>query len=241
MGARRLSHHSYATHHRHTCIGARAGFGDLLIGAGALMCEANGLDPGEHGHMREQMVELITIIEGFFACGVAARVYASQGPGSGDVDAGRRCSRNIGKLLLATQIYDMHRLAHYVSGGLIVALPGPDEDHNPATAAQPRRRAGGPAGRAGDERIEVARLHRGPDRLLPGRLVLGDQPARRRLAGGDEAGDLAQLSGRQTRSSWSSACSTAASLADGAPAHDKPARPLLRHRLRCAGSAAGVR
>ena len=42
---------------------------------------------------------------------------------------------NIGKLLLATKIYDMHRIAHYVSGGLIVTLPGPDEDHNPATAA----------------------------------------------------------------------------------------------------------
>ena len=28
---------SYATHHRHSCIAARAGFGDLLIGAGALM------------------------------------------------------------------------------------------------------------------------------------------------------------------------------------------------------------
>jgi hypothetical protein len=41
---------------------------------------------------------------------------------------------NIGKLLLATQIYDMHRIAHYVSGGLIVTLPGPDEDHNPETA-----------------------------------------------------------------------------------------------------------
>jgi len=42
---------------------------------------------------------------------------------------------NIGKLLLANQIYDMHRIAHYVSGGLIVTLPGPDEDHNPETAA----------------------------------------------------------------------------------------------------------
>ena len=40
---------------------------------------------------------------------------------------------NIGKLLLASQIYDMHRLAHDVSGGMIVALPGPDEDHNPET------------------------------------------------------------------------------------------------------------
>ena len=43
---------------------------------------------------------------------------------------------NIGKLLLANQIYEMHRIAHYVSGGLIVTLPGPDEDHNPETAAQ---------------------------------------------------------------------------------------------------------
>jgi len=42
---------TYATHHRHSCIGARAGFGDLLIGAGALMVEANGLDPDRHGHI----------------------------------------------------------------------------------------------------------------------------------------------------------------------------------------------
>ncbi|MGE0370157.1 MAG: 4-hydroxyphenylacetate 3-hydroxylase N-terminal domain-containing protein, partial [Candidatus Dadabacteria bacterium] len=44
---------SYDTHHRHSCIGARAGFGDLLIGAGAVMVEANGLDPDRHGHIRE--------------------------------------------------------------------------------------------------------------------------------------------------------------------------------------------
>ena len=31
---------TYATHHRHTCIGARAGFGDLLIGAGIMMIES---------------------------------------------------------------------------------------------------------------------------------------------------------------------------------------------------------
>ena len=29
--------YAYATHHRHTCIAARAGFGDLLIGAGVGM------------------------------------------------------------------------------------------------------------------------------------------------------------------------------------------------------------
>lgn len=147
---------SYATHHRHSCIGARAGFGDLLIGAGALMVEANGLDTERHGHIREAMVELITITESFFACGVAASVYCLKDPaGSVMPDA---VFSNIGKLLLATKIYDMHRIAHYVSGGLVVALPGPDEDHNPETKASLAAVMGGRPDIPAEQRAEVARL-----------------------------------------------------------------------------------
>ena len=147
---------SYATHHRHSCIGARAGFGDLLIGAGALMIEANGLDPNKHGHIRDAMVDLIKIVEGFFACGVAASVYGMKEPaGSIMPDA---VFSNVGKLLLATQIYDMHRLAHHVSGGLIVALPGPDEDHNPETAASLAAVLAGRPDVPATARLEVARL-----------------------------------------------------------------------------------
>jgi len=147
---------SYATHHRHSCIGARAGFGDLLIGAGALMTEANGLDTERHGHIREAMVELITITESFFACGVAASVYGMKDPaGSIMPDA---VFSNIGKLLLATKIYDMHRLAHYVSGGLVVALPGPDEDHNPETKASLSAVLAGRPDIPAEQRLEVARF-----------------------------------------------------------------------------------
>jgi 4-hydroxybutyryl-CoA dehydratase/vinylacetyl-CoA-Delta-isomerase len=147
---------SYATHHRHSCIGARAGFGDLLIGAGALMIEANGLDPERHGHIREAMVELITITEGFYACGVASSVYCVKDPaGSVMPDA---VFSNIGKLLLATKIYDMHKLAHYVSGGLIVALPGPDEDHNPETQASLGDVLMGRPDIPAQQRLEVSRL-----------------------------------------------------------------------------------
>jgi hypothetical protein len=81
------------------------------------------------------MVELITITEGFYACGVAASVYGKADPHSHSFVPDAVFS-NIGKLLLATKIYDMHRIAHYVSGGLIVTLPGPDEDHNPETSAK---------------------------------------------------------------------------------------------------------
>jgi len=149
--------YAYATHHRHSCIAARAGFGDLLIGAGALMCEANGLDPDQHASLREPMVELIKIVEGFYACGVAASVYGAPDEHSGGFMP-EPVFANIGKLLLATQIYDMHRLAHEVSGGLIVALPGPDEDHNPATAARLAEVLRANPAVPYDKRIEVARL-----------------------------------------------------------------------------------
>jgi 4-hydroxybutyryl-CoA dehydratase/vinylacetyl-CoA-Delta-isomerase len=156
-----LSHvltYSYATHHRHTCIAARAGFGDLLIGAGALMCEANGFpDPGAVNSLREPMVELIKITEGFYACGVAASVYGAADGLSGNFMP-EPVFANIGKLLLATQIYDMHRLAHEVSGGLIVTLPGPDEDHNPATAATLAEVLRANPNVPYDKRIEVARF-----------------------------------------------------------------------------------
>jgi len=147
---------SYATHHRHSCIGARAGFGDLLIGAGALMIEANGLDPDRHGHIRDAMVELITITESFYACGIAASVHCTQDP-AGSVMPDVVFS-NIGKLLLATKIYDMHRVAHYVSGGLIVALPGPDEDHNPETQASLSAVLAGRPDIPAEQRLEVSRL-----------------------------------------------------------------------------------
>ena len=150
--------YSYATHHRHSCIGARAGFGDLLIGAGALMCEANGFsDPGAKSNLRDPMVELIKITEGFYACGVAASVYGTADPHYGNFMP-EPVFANIGKLLLATQIYDMHRLAHEVSGGLIVTLPGPDEDHNPATAATLAEVLRANPAVPYDKRIEVARF-----------------------------------------------------------------------------------
>ncbi len=149
--------YNYATHHRHSCIGARAGFGDLLIGAGALMCEANGLDPDKKANLRDPMVELIKITEGFYACGVAASVYGVQDPHAKNFMPEPVFS-NIGKLLLSTQIYDMHRLAHEVSGGLIVALPGPDEDHNPATAATLAEVLRANPDVPYDKRIEVSRF-----------------------------------------------------------------------------------
>lgn len=128
-----------------------------MIGAGALMCEANGLGPDVKANLRAPMVELIKITEGFYACGIAASVYAARDEHSGSFMPDPVFS-NTGKLLLATQIYDMHRLAHEVSGGLIVALPGPDEDHNPATAARLSEALQANPAVPYDRRIQTARF-----------------------------------------------------------------------------------
>ena len=217
---------TYATHHRHSCIGARAGFGDLLIGAGALMVEANGLDPDRHSHIRDAMVELITVTESFFACGVAASVYAVH-DGGGSVMPDPVFS-NIGKLLLATKIYDMHRLAHYVSGGLIVALPGPDEDHNPETAADLDAVLGGRPDIPAEQRLAVTRLI---EDLTASHRAAGTRssPSTAAAARSDEARDLAQLPGRR----------------DGRPpgTHPRPGRPRpvarpLRRRVSRRSAAA---
>lgn len=120
------------------------------------MTEANGLSLEQTPHIREQMIELIKIVEGFFACGVAASTYGVRDPaGNMQPDA---VFSNIGKLLLATQIYDMHRIAHYVSGGLIVALPGPDEDHNPETSANLAEVLAGRPDIPAEQRMRVARF-----------------------------------------------------------------------------------
>jgi 4-hydroxybutyryl-CoA dehydratase/vinylacetyl-CoA-Delta-isomerase len=147
---------TYATHHRHTCVAARAGFGDLLIGAGVLMCESNGLDPGATPHLRDSLVELIKIVEGFYACGVASSVFGLSD--ASGVFQPEPVYANVGKLLLATQIYDMHRIAHDVSGGLVVALPGPDEDHNPETEASLAAVFEAAPGVPVEHRRQVARL-----------------------------------------------------------------------------------
>jgi 4-hydroxybutyryl-CoA dehydratase/vinylacetyl-CoA-Delta-isomerase len=102
------------------------------------------------------MVELIKTVEGFYACGVAASVYAR--PDASGAMEPEPVYANIGKLLLATKIYDMHRLAHEVSGGLIVTLPGPDEDHNPHTQADLAAVLTARPDVPYDERIKVARL-----------------------------------------------------------------------------------
>ena len=234
---------TYAAHHRQTCIGARAGFGDLLIGAGALMIEANGLCAARSAPLRDTMVELIKVVEGFYACGVAASVYGTiDASGAAEPEA---VYANIGKLLLSTKIYDMHRLAHTVSGGLIVALPTPEDDHNPETGADLAEVLAGRPDVPYERRAAVARFIEDITASYAGGWMSVISLHGGRLPRGDEGRDPPPLSHRGPEGARRAAHRPGGHGRRGQCRRPirhpgRPARAVLRNRVRGALNAGGA-
>ncbi|MSQ11516.1 MAG: 4-hydroxyphenylacetate 3-hydroxylase [Dehalococcoidia bacterium] len=146
---------AFAGFHRHTCIGCRAGLGDMIIGAAASMVEANGLSVS-YGHLGERMAELIRIVESFYACGIASSVNARPLP-AGNVMPDEVYS-NVGKQIMGERIYDMFRLAHEMAGGIVVTAPEPEDAENPAVKTRVDRYLQGRADVPTSERLKLARF-----------------------------------------------------------------------------------
>jgi 4-hydroxybutyryl-CoA dehydratase/vinylacetyl-CoA-Delta-isomerase len=147
---------AFATHHRVSCIGARAGLGDMLIGASAAMAECNGLDPQKVGHIREKIAELIKYVESFYACGVTSSVFGKETPaGNFSPDP---VYANIGKLLQGLHIYDMFKITHEISGGILVTSPYPEDMEIPNVKDRLSKYLQGREDIPTDHRLKIARL-----------------------------------------------------------------------------------
>ncbi|HWP93944.1 MAG TPA: 4-hydroxyphenylacetate 3-hydroxylase C-terminal domain-containing protein [Thermodesulfobacteriota bacterium] len=147
---------AFATHHRLSCIGCRAGLGDMLIGASTLMAEANGLDPMKVGHIREKISELIKFTESFYACGVASSVFGNETP-AGNLSP-EPVYANIGKLLQGLNIYDMYKISHEVSGWILVISPYPEDMEVPSVKDRLSRYLRAREDVPADHRVKIARL-----------------------------------------------------------------------------------
>ncbi len=147
---------SFATHHRLSCIGCRAGLGDMIIGASAKMAEYNGLDPNKVSHIRHKITDLIKYVESFYACGVTSTVFGKETP------AGNFCPdpvySNIGKLLQGLHIYDMFKASHEIAGGILVTSPYPEDMEVPDIKTRLTEYLKGKEGVPADYRLKVARL-----------------------------------------------------------------------------------
>jgi 4-hydroxybutyryl-CoA dehydratase/vinylacetyl-CoA-Delta-isomerase len=147
---------AFATHHRLSCIGCRAGLGDMIIGASATMADFNGLDPQKVGHIREKISELIKFVESFYACGVASSVFGKETPaGNFSPDP---VYANFGKLLQGLHIYDMFKIAHETSGGILVTSPYPEDMEVPNLKDRLSRYLKGREDIPADHRLKIARL-----------------------------------------------------------------------------------
>lgn len=147
---------AFANHHRQSCIGCRAGLGDMIIGGAAAMAEYNGLPHTEVGHIRNAVADLIRIVEGFYAAGVAAAVYGRRTPaGNYEPDP---VYANLGKLLLAQQVYDLFRIAHDIAGGIVVNAPTAEDVANPENTEFIAKYLVGRSGVTAAERIHMARF-----------------------------------------------------------------------------------
>ncbi|MGH7802613.1 MAG: 4-hydroxyphenylacetate 3-hydroxylase family protein [Thermodesulfobacteriota bacterium] len=147
---------AFAIHHRLSCIGARAGLGDMLIGASATMADYNGLDPQKVGHIRDKIAELIKFVESFYACGVTSSVFGKE------TQAGNfrpdPVYANIGKLLQGLHIYDMFKISHEISGGILVTSPYPEDMEVPDVKERLSRYLKGREDVPADHRLKIARL-----------------------------------------------------------------------------------
>ena len=147
---------SFAAFHRHSCIGCRAGLGDMIIGASANIADYNGLPVSRETHIGDKVAELVKIVEGFYACGVASSVFAKPVP-AGNYQPDEVYS-NIGKHLMGTHIYDMFRLSHEIAGGIVVAAPEPEEEALPEIKHDLDRYLQGRADVPTEDRLKMARF-----------------------------------------------------------------------------------
>lgn len=147
---------SFATHHRLSCIGARAGLGDMLIGSTCSIAEANGLDTEKTGHVRDKIADLIKFVESFYACGVTSSVFGAETRAGNFIPD--PVYSNIGKLMQGTHIYDMYRVAHDISGGILVASPYPEDMESEPMGERLNRYLQGREDIPADYRISIARL-----------------------------------------------------------------------------------
>lgn len=109
----------FAGYHRQSYGGCKAGVGDVLIGAAALIAEYNGVD--KSSHIRDKLIEMIHLNETIYSCGIAC---SSQGhrTESGnclvDLLLANVCKQNVTRFP-----YEISRLAEDIAGGLMVTAP----------------------------------------------------------------------------------------------------------------------
>ncbi len=117
----------FATYHRQSYGGCKAGIGDVLIGATASMADYNGVRRA--AHIRDKIGEMIHLAETIHACGLAAS-YKGVKTGAGNYIPDTLMA-NVCKLNVTRFPYELCRIAEDIAGGLMVTAPSEADFRHP--------------------------------------------------------------------------------------------------------------
>lgn len=110
---------SFALFHRHSYTGCKPGIGDVIMGTTALLADYNNIKKQQH--VKEQLVDLISVAELVFAAGMVS-AYKSHKSASG-TQVPDILYANLGRRHAGHNIYHEYNILCNIAGGLPATLP----------------------------------------------------------------------------------------------------------------------
>jgi 4-hydroxybutyryl-CoA dehydratase/vinylacetyl-CoA-Delta-isomerase len=117
----------FASYHRASYGGCKAGVGDVLIGAAALMADYNGT--AKASHIKDKLVEMIHLNETLYSCGIACSCESFKTPAGNfmvDLLLANVCKHNITRFP-----YEITKIMEDIAGGIMVTLPSAKDLEHP--------------------------------------------------------------------------------------------------------------
>jgi 4-hydroxybutyryl-CoA dehydratase/vinylacetyl-CoA-Delta-isomerase len=125
----------FAAYHRQSYGGCKAGVGDVLIGATALIAKMNGVNKASH--INDKIVEMIHLNETIYACGIACSATGEQ-TAAGNFQVNMLLA-NVCKLNVTRFPHELARLATDVAGGLLGTMPSAADLEDPVAGKYIRK------------------------------------------------------------------------------------------------------
>jgi len=155
----------FTTYHRRSYV-CKAGVGDVLIGAAALVADANGVLGASH--IKDKLVEMTHLNETIYGAGIASSHEShptSAGNYENDALLANVCKHNVTRFP-----YEMGRLAQDIAGGLVATLPSEQDFKSPETGPLLTRLLRGREGVSTESRVRALRL---VENMTMGRNAVG--------------------------------------------------------------------
>jgi 4-hydroxybutyryl-CoA dehydratase/vinylacetyl-CoA-Delta-isomerase len=155
----------FTAYHRRSYV-CKAGVGDVLIGAAALIADYNGV--ARASHVRDKLVEMAHLNETIYAAGIAAS-HEGHATAAGNWEPDHLLA-NVCKQNVTRFPYEIARLAQDLAGGAVVTLPSEQDLHHPEVGPLLAKYLRGRADVPTEHRVRALRLI---ENLTLGRNAVG--------------------------------------------------------------------